>query len=150
MDDNPDFLNLTPDSEAESVSVPEPSTAETPEQEPDQALPSDADESGPEPEVTFQGNSYDLTAVIGVTIGALVLLTCATCNMGFYCLPLIPIILGIIGLIAAKDSVNPERTKLLSWLSVGSGTIIFLLILLFVAIYIGLIIFAIIADNGGF
>ena len=80
----------------------------------------------------------------------MVLFSCFTCNLGYYCLPFVPIILGIIGLVAAKDSVDPERTKLLSWLSVGSGAIILLLIFLFIALYIGFIVFAIMADNSGF
>ena len=61
-----------------------------------------------------------------------------------------PIILGTIGLVAAKDSVDPERTKLLSWLSVGSGVVILLLIFLFVALYVGFIVLVIMAENGGF
>ncbi len=81
------------------------------------------------PEITFQGNNYDLMAVIGVTIAVITLLTCGTCNMGIYCLPFAPLILGAIGLFTAKDSVNPERTKLLSWLSLGVGVAILLLIL---------------------
>jgi hypothetical protein len=91
------------------------------------------------PAITFMGNSYDLTAVVGVTTGAIVLLTCATCNLGYYCLPLVPIILGIIGLVAAKDAVDPERTKLLSWLSLGSGVIILLLIFLAIVAYVAFI-----------
>jgi hypothetical protein len=100
--------------------------------------------------VTFQGNSYDLAAVIGVTIGGMVLLSCLTCNLGYYCLPVAPIILGAIGLIAAKDAVDPDRTKLLSWLSLGAGVAVILLIVLFVAAYIAFIFFAVMADSGGF
>jgi hypothetical protein len=85
-----------------------------------------------------------------LTTGAIVLLACATCNLGYYCLPFVPIILGIIGLVAAKDSVDPDRTKLLSWLSVGSGAIILLLIFVFVALYIGFIVFVVLAENSGF
>ena len=102
-------------------------------------------------EITFRGNSYDLMSVVGVTVGGMTLLTCATCNMGFYCLPIVPIILGIIGLVAAKDSVDPERTKLLSWLSVGSGAVILILIAAFIIIYIAFVFFAVVAaESGGF
>ena len=149
MDDNPEFLNYSPDSEGESSLESPPVATEAPEQEAGQAALPDA-EPGSKPAVTFRGNSYDLASVIGVTTGALVLLTCGTCNLGFYCLPFIPVILGIIGLIAAKDSVDSERTKLLSWLSLGSGAIIFLLLVLFIAVYIGLIVFAFMADSGSF
>ena len=99
--------------------------------------------AGLSPQITFQGNSYDLMSVVGVTIGGITLVTCATCNMGFYCLPFAPIILGILGLVLAKDSVKPERTKLLSWLSLGSGALILLLIAALVIIYIAFIFFMI-------
>ncbi len=89
-------------------------------------------ETAPKSVVTFEGNNYDLAAVVGVTIGGIVLLSCATCNLAFYVLPFLPIILGLVGLLTAKDSVNPERTKLLSWLSLGSGALILLLILFLV------------------
>jgi hypothetical protein len=106
--------------------------------------------AGASPQITFRGNSYDLMSVVGVTVGGMTLLTCATCNMGFYCLPLVPIILGIIGLVAAKDSVDPERTKLLSWLSVGSGAVIIILIAAIFIIYFAFIFIMIAADSGGF
>jgi hypothetical protein len=102
------------------------------------------------PTVTFQGNSYDLMSVVGITIGGVVLLSCATCNFGFYCLPFVPIGLGVIGLAMAKESVDPDRTRLLSWLSVGSGAVILALLVAGIALYIFFIIFAIAAESGGF
>jgi len=145
MEDKPEFLDRTPEPE----SPREPPVATLPAEKIDQIMPSAA-ETGSGPVITFQGNSYDLASVIGVTAGTLVLFACFTCNVGYYCLPIVPIILGIIGLVAAKDSVDPQRTKLLSWLSVGSGALILLLIFLFAALYIGIIVFAIMADSGGF
>jgi hypothetical protein len=107
-------------------------------------------ETAAKPVVTFEGNNYDLAAVVGVTIGGIVLLSCATCNLGFYVLPFLPIILGLVGLLTAKDSVNPERTKLLSWLSLGSGALILLLILLLVIAYIAIIVIAIASEGESF
>ncbi|MEW5959791.1 MAG: hypothetical protein AB1801_18860 [Chloroflexota bacterium] len=147
MDDKPDFLDRGSDIERPAEAPVEPEIdwpAET-----GAAALAEA-ETGSKPQITFLGNSYDLTAVVGLTIGAVVLLSCATCNLGYYCLPFVPIILGIIGLVAAKDSVNPDRTKLLSWLSVGSGAAILLLMFVFIALYVGFIVFAIMADSGGF
>jgi hypothetical protein len=109
-----------------------------------------AAETSSRPTVTFRGNNYDLMSVVGVTIGGVVLLSCATCNMGFYCLPLVPIALGAIGLAMSKESVDPDRTRLLSWLSLGAGAAIFALIFAGIALYIFFIIFAIAADSGGF
>jgi hypothetical protein len=93
--------------------------------------------------VTFMGNNYDLTAVVAVTVGGVVLLSCFTCNMGWYCLPFIPIILGIITLVSAQDSVDPERTKLLSWISIGSGAAIIILAALMIIAYFLFIFFAV-------
>jgi hypothetical protein len=71
--------------------------------------------------------------------------------LGVYLLPFLPLILGLIGLITAKDSVNPERTRLLSWISIGSGAAILLLILLVIILYLGFFVFAIASEgNGGF
>lgn len=96
----------------------------------------------------FQGNSYDLAAFVGVIIGGMTLLSCFTFGVGQYCMPIIPIILGIIGLITAKDSLNPDRTRRLSWLSIGAGGVILLLIIIFIAIYVGLIALGVAADGG--
>lgn len=124
MDDNPpEFLNLNPASDIETAT---------------------------KPTITFQGNNYDLAAVVGVTIGGITLLSCATCNLGVYLLPFLPLILGLIGLIAAKDSVNPGRTKLLSWISIGSSAVILLLILAVVILYIGFIAYAVANERSGF
>lgn len=145
MADNPEFLQTTPGSETEAASASESMEGEI------VPVPSlEEGEPTSKPAVTFRGNSYDLASVIGVTIGAMVLFSCITCNLGYYCLPVVPIILGIIGLVAAKDAVDPDRTKLLSWVSVGSGVAILLLIFLFAAAYIAFIFFAIMADSGGF
>ena len=53
------------------------------------------------------------------------------------------------GLVAAKDSIDPERTKLLSWLSVGSGAAILILIAAFFIIYIAFVFFAVVAAESG-
>ena len=122
-DNPPEFLNLNPASDIETAT---------------------------KPTITFQGNNYDLAAVVGVIIGSITLLSCATCNLGVYLLPFLPLILGLIGLITAKDSVNPERTRLLSWLSIGSSAVIILLILAVVILYIGFIAYAVTNEGSGF
>ena len=92
------------------------------------------------PAVTFMGNTYDLTALGAVISGLLTLFMCLSCNMGMYCLPFLPLVLGAIGLVAARDSVNEERTRLWSWIGIGIGGAFFLLIVLsiigFVALYV--------------
>ncbi len=70
---------------------------------------------------TFEGNNTDLISVAGLVSSGLVLLTCATCGQGLYCLPVVPAVLGLIGLLSADDSVDPERTRRYSWISIGIG-----------------------------
>ncbi len=62
--------------------------------------------------VTFMGNTYDLAALGALGSGALVLFSRLTCNMGYYCLPLIPLLLGLVGVISAREAVNKERPQL--------------------------------------
>lgn len=100
------------------------------------------------PKVTFMGNTYDLLSVVTVVSGGLTLLSCLTCNMGYYCLPILPIVLGIVGVLSAHQSVDRERTRLLSWLGVAAGGIILLLFLVAVALYVGFIVVMMVA--GGF
>ena len=106
--------------------------------------------SVPKPSVTFEGNNYDLLAIVGVIIGGIMLLSCFTLNLILYCLPIVPVILGAIGLATAKDSVNPERTRLLSWLSLSAGGVILLLMILGILGYILFVVFVIISEGGGF
>jgi hypothetical protein len=136
------------DSATDSLSVPDSTGMGS--AEPDVAHGSTTEAQPSVPQITFQGNTYDLASVIGVTIGVVTLFLCLTCNIGFYCLPIIPILLGIIGLISAKEAVEPERTRLLSWFSLGSGAAIALLILIVMMAYIGLIIFAIATEGNSF
>jgi Flp pilus assembly protein TadB len=89
----------------------------------------------------FKGNAYDVTSLIALVIGITILLTCLTCNLTLYIYPFLAILLGVIGVIMAKESVNPERTQLWSWLSIGSGLIIILLSILGIALYIIFVIF---------
>jgi len=97
--------------------------------------------------VTFMGNTYDLLSVVSVVTGGLVLVSCLTCNMGYYCLPLVPIALGLVGVLSAHQSVDRERTRLLSWLGVASGGILLLLLLVVIALYVGFIVLMIAMGN---
>jgi len=113
----------------------EPETEETPTAE--------------KPGVTFRGNTYDLAALGAVGSAALVLLTCLTCSLGSYCLPLVPAILGIIGLLTAHQAVDEDRTKLYSWIGVGVGGIVFLLLIAFIVLYIGMMVMVMLGESYG-
>ena len=101
------------------------------------------------PEATFRGNTYDLTALGALTSGVLVLFSCLTCGFGFYCLPLVPLVLGLIGLLSARQSVEEERTRLWSWLGIAAGGFMLLLIVAGAVLYIAFIVLAVIAGGSG-
>ena len=89
--------------------------------------------------VTFMGNTYDLAALVAVITGAVLVFICLTCGLGGYCLPLVPIAAGIVGLASAARAQDPARTRLYSWLGIGAGGAAILLALVLFALYVGLI-----------
>ena len=99
------------------------------------------------PEATFRGNTYDLAALGALASGAVVLFSCLTCNLGFYCLPFVPIVLGLIGVLAARQSVDEQRTRVWSWLGIAAGGFILLLIIAGVVLYIAFIVLAVVAGQ---
>lgn len=115
------------------------------------ALAKTADEAKSErpagPKVTFMGNTYDLMSMGALATAAFTLLSCLTCNMTFYCLPFLPLILGLVGLLQAREAVDEKRTRLWSWLGIGGGGVALLLMLLGIITYIGLIVVAMVAEG---
>jgi len=99
------------------------------------------------PTVTFMGNTYDLTSLGALASGLLLMFMCLTCNMGFYCLPFIPMIMGAIGLLTARQAVDSERTKLWSWIGLGLGGVVLMLIATAVFLYFGLVIVTFLASG---
>ena len=87
------------------------------------------------PRVAFRGNSYDLTALAALATGIIVVLMCVTLGQAVYCLPVAALALGIIGLATARNAIDPERTRLWSWLGIGSGGITILLAALLMLTY---------------
>ncbi len=99
------------------------------------------------PTVTFMGNTYDLMSLGALASGALMLFMCGTCNMGMYCLPLFPLALGAIGLLTASQSFNEKRTRQWSWIGLGIGAVVLVLIVAGFVIYIAA--FVLLAAAGG-
>ena len=93
-----------------------------------------------QPEVTFEGNSTDLASLGAMVLGLLSLFLCMTCNMGFYCLPILPVILGLVGLMSAGQAVDPQRTRLWSWIGLGTGLFFLVLLAAALVIYIALMV----------
>jgi hypothetical protein len=109
------------------------------------------DETAPasqRPVVTFMGNTYDLVSLGALASGLLMAFGCLTCNMGWYCMPFVPIVAAIVGLSTARQAVDAERTR--QWSSIGLGAGIFALLLIAVAVmaYVGLILIGVLAVGG--
>ena len=99
------------------------------------------------PKVTFRGNAYDLISMGSLASAALILFTCVTCGMGYYCLPVLSLVLGAIGVLSARQAVDVGRTRLWSWLGVAGGGILLLLMAVCFVLYVAFI--AIAAISGG-
>jgi drug/metabolite transporter (DMT)-like permease len=74
-------------------------------------------------------------------------LICVSCGLGIYLLPVVAIVLGVIGVMMAKNAVNPQRSQLWSWLGIGSGVVAVLLALFAFAVYI-ILIFGFVKGSG--
>ena len=90
--------------------------------------------------VTFMGNTYDLAALVALTTGAVVLLLCLSCGWALYCLPVIPIIAGVIALVSARRAANPERTRLHAWLGIGGGGVGLLIMITGLLLYLAFVV----------
>lgn len=101
----------------------------------------------PEPEVTMRGNAADLTALGALASGVLLLFMCLTCNMGFYCLPVLPLVLGIVGIATARRAVNRQQSETMSWVGLGAGAVAILLMAAFFVLYIGMVVLVILAEG---
>jgi hypothetical protein len=96
-------------------------------------------ETPPRPSVTFMGNNVDLASLGALASAILMIFICLTCNMGIYCLPVVPLALGLVGLLMASRSVDMSRTRFWSWIGVGTGTIMLILLLIGILLYVGLV-----------
>jgi hypothetical protein len=90
--------------------------------------------------VTFLGNTYDLAAYGALISGIIVLASCLTCNTIYYCLPLAPIILGLIGVVSANQAVDARRTRIWSWIGIAAGGFFLLVVLAGIILYVAFIV----------
>lgn len=95
---------------------------------------------------SFTGNTYDLAALSSVAIA---LFTFSSCLGASYCWPFVGILLGMVGLISAKDALDPQRTRLLAWLGIGGGALFLVLIaaLILFSIAIFVLVFALVPES---
>lgn len=132
VDLGPEDVRPVPSSEPEPLPE-EGRSAKRPYTEPTSPIDKDAARA------TFLGNTYDLAAMGALGSGMLALLSCVTCNTVYYCLPLLPIALGVVGLVAAEQSVNAHRTRTWSWIGIAAGIIIILVALAAIVLYLAFI-----------
>ncbi len=92
----------------------------------------------------YRGNWTDIVGLLAAMLG---MAAVAPCFMGglFSCLPLI---LGAVGLLSAKDAVDPRRTRILSWTGIGLSAIVYVLIALFVFCYFAFVLLAVLTSSG--
>ena len=84
------------------------------------------------PAPSFLGNANDLVALIAAVAGAAIFGSCFA-SVAAWCVPLV---LGIIGLVLAKEAVDPKRARLLSAVGVVSMVVLFLLFIAFIVLYV--------------
>ncbi|MDM8531076.1 hypothetical protein QUF63_07875 [Anaerolineales bacterium HSG25] len=97
--------------------------------------------------ITFEGNNTDLMAIIGATTAVMTMFACGTLGLGYYCMPCIPGLFGLIGLLTAHEAADPQRTRLLSWISLGVTIAFTALIGMFILLYFLIIGFAVASGN---
>jgi hypothetical protein len=103
----------------------------------------------PDAKVTYKGNLVDLSSLGALFAAFILVLLCLSCNMGFYCVPLIPLVLGVIGLVMARQAVDPKRTRLFSWLGIGIGGAFILMLMFAIFLYFAFLAFIIYISESG-
>lgn len=88
----------------------------------------------PAPEKRYEGNSFDLYALIAGIVGATSLAMCFSGNMMIYCLPFVPLVFGIIALRNSARALNPSRTRTMGWIGVAAGAFGILVLVLFAVV----------------
>jgi len=80
------------------------------------------------PQVTQQRNSSDVIALFAGVSGIISIATCFGIGLAICIppLPLLPLLLGAIGLAGARHATRPEQARLFSWLGIigGAGFIV--------------------------
>ncbi|MBN2005909.1 MAG: hypothetical protein JXA21_21305 [Anaerolineae bacterium] len=94
----------------------------------------------PEPGVS-RGNAADFTALGALASGLLTLFLCLSCGTGLWCLPALPVGLGVAGLLMAKRAVGEERSRRWSVIGLvaGMAVVAFLVLAMIGAVAIALL-----------
>lgn len=89
----------------------------------------DDERFAPEPRVS-RGNAADFTALGALASGLLTLCLCLSCGTGLWCLPALPLGLGVAGLLMAKSAVGEERSRRWSVIGLVTGLAVVMFLML--------------------
>ena len=78
----------------------------------------------PQPVISKQRNGNDVIAMLSLISGVISLSTCFGIGIALCVppLPLLPLLLGSIGLAGAKNASKPDQARLFSWIGIVGGT----------------------------
>ena len=98
---------------------------------------------------TFRGKTADMLSLGALITGLITLFACLTGGVGVYCLPLIPVGLGVGALLMLRDAVDKDRTRSWSWVGLGAGLVVLALtVLCIICCAASLILLSVSANQG--
>jgi hypothetical protein len=88
--------------------------------------------AAPPPHITRQRNGNDIIALLACISGVFSIATCFGIGIAICVppLPLIPLLLGSIGLAGARNATKPDQARLFSWIGIIGGAGFVVLVLL--------------------
>lgn len=88
--------------------------------------------SAPLPHITQQRNGNDIIALLACISGVISIATCFGIGIAICIppLPLVPLLLGSIGLAGARNATKPDQARLFSWIGIIGGAGFIALVLL--------------------
>jgi hypothetical protein len=129
---------IVPD-EPEPPVAPEPPPTPAPLEPPDTPTAPDLLASRG---TVYRGNGYDITALIAAVTGLLAILSCATFGYMMYCLPLLPLALGLVGVLTTRRAADPGRSRVFGWIGLGTGALTTLILVVLVMLWFSLMVIA--------
>jgi hypothetical protein len=88
--------------------------------------------TAPLPHITRQRNGNDIIALLACISGVISIATCFGIGIAICVppLPLVPLLLGSIGLAGARNATKPDQARLFSWIGIIGGAGFVVLVLL--------------------
>ncbi len=88
--------------------------------------------TAPSPHITRQRNGNDIIALLACISGVFSIATCFGIGIAICAppLPLVPLLLGSVGLAGARNATRPDQARLFSWIGIIGGAGFVVLVLL--------------------